>query len=104
MTPTCNELTSTLCGAPSCDTALVKAIWAARLTEGGARPAPLLHLREDEAAKADLCEQFQVEVGLPLLIGQCLGRAARRLAGIVDVDVDLAEFRIDLLAGGLDRK
>src|SRR5580693_5880665 len=40
MTPTCKELTSTLCGAPSIDNALVKAIWAARLTEVGALSAP----------------------------------------------------------------
>src|SRR5437016_5838291 len=40
MTPTCSELTSTLCGAPSCDSALVNAIWAARLTEVGALSAP----------------------------------------------------------------
>src|ERR1051325_2480938 len=40
MTPTCSELTSTLCGAPSIDIALVKAICAARLTEVGALSAP----------------------------------------------------------------
>src|SRR5438132_306523 len=40
MTPTCSELTSTLCGAPSCESALVNAIWAARLTEVGALSAP----------------------------------------------------------------
>src|SRR6185312_1052495 len=40
MTPTCSEFTSTLCGAPSIDIALVSAICAARLTEVGALSAP----------------------------------------------------------------
>src|ERR1700744_5562262 len=40
MTPTCSELTRILCGAPSCDIALVSAICAARLTEVGALSAP----------------------------------------------------------------
>ena len=40
MTPTCSELASTLYGAPSCDSTLVKASCAARLIEVGALSAP----------------------------------------------------------------
>ena len=67
-----------------------------------AAPAALLHLREDQAAKADLSEQLQVEIGLPHLVGDRFRRAARRLPGIVDKDVDLAEGRHRLVIGAPD--
>src|SRR6202043_3994325 len=67
-----------------------------------AAPFALLHLREDEPAEADLREQFEVQVGLPHLIGDRLRRPARRLPGIVDEDVDLAELGDDLVAGLAD--
>ena len=69
-----------------------------------AAPFALFHLREEQAAKADLRKQFQVEIGLPLLVGQLLGRAAGRLAGIVDKDVDLAELGHHPVIGRLDRR
>ncbi len=86
-----------------------RAVGAGRLgadVEDADDPAPfaLLHLRHQDAAEADLREQFQIEIGLPLLVGDGLRRPARRLAGVVDEDIDLAEFRIDLLAGRLDRR
>ena len=58
-----------------------------------AAPFARLHLRHQDAAEADLREQLEVEIGLPLRVGDRLRRAAGRLAGIVDEDVDLAEFR-----------
>ena len=67
-----------------------------------AAPAPLFHLREDQAAEADLRKQFQVEIGLPLLVGELLGGAARRLAGVVDKDIDLAELGHHLVVGLFD--
>src|SRR5205814_4584183 len=67
-----------------------------------AAPFPLFHLWHQDAAEADLGEEFEVEIPLPLFVGDRFRRAAYRLAGIVDKDIDLAEFRIGLLAGGLD--
>src|SRR4029077_8961312 len=68
-----------------------------------AAPFALLHLREEEPAEADLRKQLQVEIGLPHLVGDRLRRSARRLAGIVDVDVDLAELGYDLIVSAADR-
>ena len=109
MTPTCSELTSTLCGAPSIDIALVSAICAARLTEVGALSAPgalapmLSTLMMRPHLRCFICgirmRQKRICANSLRSRSAChcssvmrLRRAARRLAGVVDKDVDLAEF------------
>src|SRR4030088_2984729 len=107
MKPTSSALTSTLCGAPSCDSTLVSAMPAAGGGWGAppparplgadiediddAPPAPLFHLRPDEPRQPDRREQFLVEVVLQEFVGQLLERAGGGGAGIVHDDVDLAQ-------------
>ena len=67
-----------------------------------AAPAPLLHLRRDQADQADRGEQLVLEILLHDLVGQLLERAVARGAGVVDDDVDLAERLHHLVVGALD--
>ena len=112
--------TSTLCGAFSLESALVRARPAARLTLVGVELAPgalapMLstlttrpHLRSRmpgsaRRQQADGGEQLEVEVALPVLVGHRVERLGVADAGIVHHDVDLAEIGHDLLPGVGDR-
>src|SRR5262249_25493714 len=115
MKPTSIALTSTLCGAPSCESTLVSAMPAARVIEVGALPlgadmehvdaaAPpaLLHLRPPQPRQPDGGEQLLVQVLLQEFVGQLFERAGGRRAGIVHEDVDLTERLHYFVVGTLD--
>src|SRR5918911_603707 len=56
-----------------------------------AAPAPLLHLRPDQARESDGGEELQIEVLAPDLVRDLLEGQRSGRAGVVDQDIDLAE-------------
>ena len=110
--PTNRPLTKTLSGAPSADSALVNAMPTARLTAVGAPPAvglcagvqdvddaaklALAHAREYRTAKANRSKYLEVQIRLPLLVGNVSKRCALGGACVVDQNVDSAKLSFGL--------